>query len=182
MPPHNHYTLRVTRSIQILRGPVWSTGGQPRLRRPLFPLAWEGQPLAAKPGAGPDVVCAPAAAVQCQTPPPPGCGLRARRLVHHLHGRLRLLQRLPRQSLHVLRAQVSGDPGGIRQDLELQGGHSKEGEGAPGDSWILDGHVGEGVVVEGRALQGTRGRCRKVGDSPHYTVPQEREARLEVGK
>lgn len=37
----------------------------------------------------------------------PARALRPRRLVHHLHDPLLLLQRLPGQPLHVLRAQVS---------------------------------------------------------------------------
>lgn len=104
-------------------GPSCALGWWPGLRPCLVPTAREGQPLAAKPGAGPAGVCAAAAAVQHQAPPLPDCGLRARCLVHLLHGRLCLLQWLPRQPLHVLRAQVSRagrELGGIRQDLEFQ--------------------------------------------------------------
>lgn len=70
-------------------------------------LAREGQlPLASDGG----LTChlhPPFHAVQCATPKPPARHILSRCLVHHLHDLLLHLQRLPGQSLHVLRAQVS---------------------------------------------------------------------------
>lgn len=76
----------------------------------VFPAAGQGQHLASCPG-GLAARLRPALhAVQRAAAPLPPRAFRPRRLVHHLHDRLLLLQRIPGQSLHVLRPQVSGPP------------------------------------------------------------------------